>query len=966
MKAITHVGILRTSLSCANTTGLRAAVFLVGSLIVSACIGQQHEPPTETAAATAEQYLWDFSRQDDIDSNKWPDRWQRRQGRRYPKYVKLAIVAREPLREQHFRRYDAAILSVWSKVREYASAVPTLPPVSMPIQSPWQLIHNSIKSLPALPPSLADTMVDRYLRVDLDGGLAMAKSFSVPTSHLYQYQFRCDITTERLHHDRARAELVFLNADGEETMSQSTEPVTGTTDWTTLTIERTRPPIDAKQMMVRIIIDGSDDGLEDIYGSIGFDNLVIEQFPQLEIVTNQRMGVYEVGKRPTATAKIMGLPDKQARVRFRVLDIDNRELASASLEVERPKVPALERKLNQSTEIEFGVDSEVTWELPRLDVGFYRVVTELEGNQRHSMQAETTLVMIDTLIDGPPEGSFGWTLPNGVPGVSSKVFAPWLERLGVAWVKYPCWLAPDDIEGAERATETFGRLQDAGIQTCGMLDSPPDDQIQHYDVRNRGKASAAQLFRDERVWQPLLEPLMTRLSLKVQTWQLGADRDHSFLGRPRLSESVNSIASGLQGFGQPVSVVLSWPWMESQLPSNVSSLQAVIRSSNPPLGANELDSFLEVSHENTGSRGPRTWLLLDPISEARYDRDARIRDLVLRMATVRKHAVQAAYVSDPFDQDHGLLREDGRPGELLLPWRTTARLIGDLRPMGRLSLRSQADNIVFAGDDRTVVILWSAEPTEELAYLGENVRTIDVWGRSKPVPIEVQDGHAVQRLKIGPTPIFVVGADPVVLAFRMSVELDKTKLDSLLGTTQQIRLSFGNSTPESIAGAVSVRPPTTWSIPSNDKRWKLLSGRNKSVPFDIVLGNSTTVGEYELGFDFDLQTAPPRRFVVHRRINVGPDGLEIKAMTRIIDGNVLRVRVEITNNSDRDLAYDCNLFPPPGRQHQRRDILIAKGKSSRRDFYWTDGTKLVGGKMLLRAIEHDGQRVLNYSIDVRQ
>ncbi len=85
------------------------------------------------------------------------------------------------------------------------------------------------------------------------------------------------------------------------------------------------------------------------------------------------------------------------------------------------------------------------------------------------------------------------------------------------------------------------------MRAIGLLDSPPPSVLAKIDERERREPVAANLFRESAVWQPLLEPLITRLSLKVRTWQLGADSDYSFLGRSNLKKMLKDIARELQG-----------------------------------------------------------------------------------------------------------------------------------------------------------------------------------------------------------------------------------------------------------------------------------------------------------------------------------------------------------------------------------------------------------------------------------
>ncbi|MCG8649835.1 MAG: hypothetical protein MI861_08380, partial [Pirellulales bacterium] len=388
-------------------------------------------------------------------------------------------------------------------------------------------------------------------------------------------------------------------------------------------------------------------------------------------------------------------------------------------------------------------------------------------------------------------------------------------------------------------------------------------------------------------------------------------------------------------------------------------------SSDPPLSVEELDTFLTMREQVARGEGPRTWLLLDPIDRSKYSRESRIRDLVLRMATVRSHRVQAAFVADPYDPDRGLLREDGRPEELFLPWRTTSRLLGNLRHVGSLQLRSGAHNAVYAGGERAVLLVWSDEPTEELIFLGDGAQAVDVWGRVTDLPVEEYRGQAVHRVSIGSEPSFIIGADPMLLAFRMSVSLSPAQLDSLLGQSQRLSVSFHNPTRQGLAGQLQLVQPDGWNVEASTRPWEMLGGRGGQHHFDLVLGNSAKIGSYEIPIRFEIQSVPPKRFTVYRPIHIGPAGLELKVTTKLVGGSDLRVRIEMTNRSPHPHTYDCLLFPPPGRQYQRRpSITIQPGETVQRDIFWRRGDELIGQKMFLRAVEQDGRRVVNYEINV--
>ena len=587
------------------------------------------------------------------------------------------------------------------------------------------------------------------------------------------------------------------------------------------------------------------------------------------------------------------------------------------------------------------------------------------GQAWPKLVSETSFVVIDPSLQGPVYGPFGWTLPKDVIREPPRELVQWLTDLGVAWIKYPCWLGPQDRMSAEKVSVMMARFQESGIQTVGMLDAPPKNEITSYDVRATRDLVAAQLFRDQSIWQPKLEPVMSMLTLKVRKWQIGGERDFSFLGRPLLRESIEQISKGLQGYGQPIEVAVSWPWLEAELPKSESSWQAICRSDQSPLQASELDRFLSLSEGKSPSSGPSTWLLLDPIGKKNYDQDNRVRDLLLRMATVRSHRVEAAFLSDPYDAEHGVIRPDGRPGELLLPWRTTARVIGNLRKTGSLKLRGGSESVVFAGDGKAVMMLWSSEPTQEKIFLGDNVKRVDAWGRVSSLPVIADPVQPHQSIDVGPVPIFITGVDPVLLAFRMSVQTQPEQFDSLLGQEQKLTVLLTNPTRESLVGSMRVAAPEAWTIKNPTRTWETLAGRSASEEFDVILGNTAKIGVHELPIQFELDTVPPKLITVYREINVGPEGLMVKVTTRLLKSKELRVRIDITNRSARRQAYNAHLFAP-GRQYQTTFIDIKPDETIRREIYWENGRDLVGRQMILRAGEQDGDRVMNYSIDVNR
>ena len=98
------------------------------------------------------------------------------------------------------------------------------------------------------------------------------------------------------------------------------------------------------------------------------------------------------------------------------------------------------------------------------------------------------------------------------------------------------------------------------------------------------------------------------------------------------------------------------------------------------------------------------------------------------------HGADAIFLSDPLDPGRGLVDRNGSPGELFLPWRTTALLLGGVPYLGDLDLPQGNQLHCFGGQGKYVGVLAGPKPGPETVYLGAELRMQDLWGNSRPCP----------------------------------------------------------------------------------------------------------------------------------------------------------------------------------------------------------------------------------------
>jgi hypothetical protein len=159
----------------------------------------------------------------------------------------------------------------------------------------------------------------------------------------------------------------------------------------------------------------------------------------------------------------------------------------------------------------------------------------------------------------PRQGEFGWTLPNGDSPLSFQDLSRLLPQVGINWVKVPVWFDAGDTRRGDDLIRFVELLGASNIDVVGIIDHPPQP-TEHAGRGNRETPIAELLSADSSAWVGMLEPVMTRLSLRVRWWQLGRDGDISFVGFPGLSKRINEIRTALFRFGQDVRLGMAWDW----------------------------------------------------------------------------------------------------------------------------------------------------------------------------------------------------------------------------------------------------------------------------------------------------------------------------------------------------------------------------------------------------------------------
>jgi hypothetical protein len=455
----------------------------------------------------------------------------------------------------------------------------------------------------------------------------------------------------------------------------------------------------------------------------------------------------------------------------------------------------------------------------------------------------------------------------------------------------------------------------------------------------------------------LLEPVLSRMGMKLTWFQLGADDDISFMGNPKLLEILSAIRTRMQTYSQELKLTLGWTWLDLPPSTSTPPWNSMQFAASPQLTAAELSHYAPSKREPT-----ETWVSLNPLDSSKYSLLDRVRDLTERMIAVRRSAVTAAFVTNPFKPEHGLFTPQTTVGEMLIPWRTLVSSIGTSDYVGSIELPGRSTNHIFQRGDEGIMLLWNDFSNEERVFLGDTIEAADVWGRPRTVSyVTNREGMSEQVFLVDEWPIVIRGIDINVIRFRQRFELQVSNLASKIGSAQTIPLLIENTLPQSTSGRVTMVSDSLLTDGRAETKLQIPVGRQQTKDLPVVIRNDASAGSHQVRFDFDLVSDKPYRFTIYRAITLGLGDVEILWDHSRIDDSLIQLRIELINNTDRTLGFDCKLFPP-GRPYQGFQILDAAPGSNIREVKIPLEASAAEREIWIRCEQIDLGRTLNYRV----
>lgn len=905
---------------------------------------------SKVSASTQEKALaeltasWDFQRAGDNNLDLWPDDWKRTVSREFPKYLPVEIVARNP-------ELDAASIEAGKSVGK--------------VYVGWKRGRLPSKVvLESLPPEvdkLFDKAIDRCLEMRVDGGSINLCSPTIPIEPRFYYSMQLDMQCIGLSDHRVWAQLEILDENENVISTTATQQLTGEVPWKSLEINalQERPLPNARKGRVRLMVEGPKSS--SAQGVVHVDRIRIWKVPRIRMTLDRAANIFAEGEAVRVRVVATGLSEENRVVQFQLLDRHGKKIEEAGIRFERPK----DREVMVSTELaelgmeefsELEVDGEAIWKPDVREPGFYSVRVELGRAANQTLYRVVSLAVINTDTSSG-KGRFGWSLTADSMPADFHHLPSLAQQAALGWIKIPVWYDPHDLEKSDEYAWLIDRLQNLGLRCIGVLDLPPKNIRATFS--NAGTANAAQLFQDPDLWQPHLDPVLTRMSLSLVLFQLGSDKDLSFQGYSNLSQRLNDIRKHLQEFGQDIQVGLPWNWLDVG-PVNINTPSDFITlRTTPPLTSEELESYVQLLGQDAHMR----WISLEPLDSRRYPADHRIQNLVERMLVAAKFRVEAAFIPDPIHEHTGMMLADGSPTILFLPWRTLAYHLTGAQYIGSFALRGGTTNYVFERDGEAILIGWNNTKTREQLYLGEETRVCDLWGNTQALETVVDGSFREQVVEFNNEPVVITGLSLPVARWRISFKLSNYDNQVPGAARFKLKAAFSNGFDQSVVGSLELFAPELIHNSSVKKMFDLTNRQDVELPIDLNLRPDASTGKQMVTAIFDIQSGSQYRFRVFHPLYIGAQDIEVELSYEVDpDGNLV-IRQDLVNNTDRILDFECTLFAPD-RVHVRQQLLqIPPGRVTR--YYRLEkATELKGKTVWLRCQQLDNGRFLNYRTNV--
>ena len=778
------------------------------------------------------------------------------------------------------------------------------------------------------------------LRMNIEGGAAAIFSPKIPVRPGMSYTVSTHAESHNLVFNEIFIRLLFYGNDNTRPIHiADSKRIRNTNGWQRIAVG----PLPADMPNVTSIAVGLyivPTDRQDFGSRVDFTNVEIRESPHITLEMANAQHLFFTHRELDVRCQFRGLDPNQHHVLFVLEDPFGRIIGQREAELMVGNHPAAQFVVNPRTAQDV-IHGIATWrDMPIRSPGFYRIRVATPETYIRTLRLPADQTFDDPLDNIEPltfavmpqgsflpGGEFGWTLDGWtLDEIINTV--PTLSQSGLSHLKLPVWLSADTPpQHRETLLRLCNALSEQQVLLIGLLQPVPKDILDRIPA---GYVDAAAILgNDARLWGDSLQLSQRTLSLLIKDWQWTSDTDPSLInqffdysgamppaGMVRFRNFQRAFDQNQFGFG----IGMTWNWYQ-EVPNEEFPFPNFFI--NFPVDASVTPEYAASALAGMSGLPFRRSVSVAPLPADDYSLETRVTDFVQCLVLMKAVGVNTIFLTAPKDEQTGVLRSDGTPNELYLPWRTTAMQLSGGRLLGSITLPNRSRNYCFdLGAGRCVMVVWNDlatadKPVVETLYLGNEPEMIDVWGRSI-VPEQIGNS---QIIPVTQTPVFITGVNLDVVRFRLGMQTLLGVIPATPNQTHTIPFSYRNdsATPISIQIAPQVPRLGDWTITPPVQTLNVESGRSGLGSFDLTLLPRADTGRRLFQYDVRITGIDAPGFAVYDEMMVGNPDVYMEFVTRMLDNGNIEIIQTFINNTDTVYTYDCRLTIP-GRALQKSRV----------------------------------------------
>jgi hypothetical protein len=779
-------------------------------------------------------------------------------------------------------------------------------------------------------------------RFDLESGSMAAATLpnTIPVIPGADYAIAGWIRTVGIVHARARLVTSFLDHEGRtiEGSTVSSELTKTDGEWRHVAINTTGVFSDAVDLVLELQVlqrdqfagpDADEPLLQDVAGSVWFDDFTVRHLPRVELSAGASGHVFFAPQQPSITIAVSDLASEPIEA-----DLTVRSLRGAV--VMQRRIPIRRGRHGQVIPID------------DLELGWYEVIMSLRSGAETLDVKRITLACLPPVDERRPraEKAIGVSF-DGLSLAQIPAASRLIEELRLPTAVLPVWDA-DYVSGAsdsrfDAARTAIERLLDSDVNLVLSVPCVPTDLAEALVL---DESDVLDLFAgDPAIVRPTLDPILIVFGQQVRDWQIGRTMQTSAFWRDDLHDALARTHATLSRLVPGPRLIIPWSIEQMRHDSQATTSRHLVIPYH--IAPEAIPPYVEPWTAN----GADVLVTLEQLPIEGYDHMGRTLDLILRTLHAWRAGVKRLLIESPWTWDDDGGEPSINPDPSLPCWMVMSRMLTGRRFGGEVPLGTGLRCWQFDGADGSILVAWNETAPHEAAGLDATLSTTSItvtdWLGNQMEVAPIDRRHVVP---LGRAPVFIEGIDPYLARFRQRFAIEPAFARSV-PRDQSHELVLSNPWTIAATGSVRFVGPAEWTFSPRHVSFTIPAGEEIRIPFLLRFGRNETAGPKRVEVDVEIAAHETYSLVIASELVVGLEEIEVNASWRVAtnargEAVDLVISAHITNRADTPINLEASALAPGFSRMHRTASRVPPGETVVKTFLLPDGAIRLAGRSI--------------------